>query len=154
MAHSVPTSQSSLGLCPQTAASHGGREKEIEMTNSKKKAVRKSELKVRVTVDEKCRVQKQAEAEHLRVADYMRYTLLGASACQHILAAEEVARIDGELKRWGNNLIQAQKSINEAEINGTITRAEFKTLFRAIKLLGIEMSKLEKPVSKILGAYK
>ena len=124
------------------------------MRKSGKKAVRKSELKVRVTADGKSRVQKQAEAEHLRVADYMRYALLGASACQHIPAAEEVARIDDELKRWGNNLNRAQKSIDEAEKNGTITRAEFEALFKAIKLLFTEMRKMEKPVSKILGAYK
>lgn len=88
-------------------------------------------FKMRLTNSEADQLKSLAHSRELSQADFGRLMLLGQAAysLQDSSKLETIAR---QLVGIGTNLNQAQKSIHEAQISGTLSASQFAAMHRAI----------------------
>jgi Bacterial mobilisation protein (MobC) len=87
------------------------------MTSGSEKRARSSHITIRLTPDERARIDADAARAGLTPGSYARQTLLGAPAPRQVrrppVERRELARLLGELGKIGGNLNQLAKAANQ-----------------------------------------
>jgi hypothetical protein len=90
------------------------------MSSGSEKRVRDKVLPIRLSAEERAKIEQAAERAGLAAGSYARQTLLGAPAPRQVrrpmVEKQELARLLGELGKIGGNLNQLAKASNQGLI--------------------------------------
>lgn len=101
--------------------------KQLKKETRLKPAPKETKINIRMTKKEKDRIEDIASYFNMNRSEYLRTVALEPDTVFLIDKSGAIAEVKKELKRWGNNLNQLVKGINQDRLEGRNIAIEAKT---------------------------
>ncbi|KPD10368.1 hypothetical protein [Phaeobacter sp. 11ANDIMAR09] len=93
---------------------------------------RTEDFKIWLTPEEADKIKNHAHDQRISKADYARFLIFGPGSCKRLPSAVELKKIAFLLATISGNLNQCQRSINAAQLAGTLDSNQFAAMHKAI----------------------